>query len=137
MDTELLKTLFPAFGAILALVGGVFTYVNGRPREAEGEEDSAVRQTLDWISFALAAGGFVAAVLVRSYVFAVLFFTANFVLQCYMFLRNPSPLRRLDALTLGLLSATFAATLALAAIVPIVDQIVTAQTSSAVLVKQK
>lgn len=137
MDTELLRTLFPLFGGILAVVGGVFTYVNGRLREAESEEDTAaaIRTTLDWISFALAAGGFLAAVLARSYVFAVLFFTANFVLQSYMFLRSRAPLRRADVLTLGLLSATFVGTLAMAAILPIVDRIVTVQTSTAEVLK--
>ena len=38
MDTELLKSIGPLLGGLMALVGGVFTFVNGRLRDADSPE---------------------------------------------------------------------------------------------------
>ena len=129
MDSEVLKSFFPVLGGILALAGGVFTFVSGRLRDADGADARAVviRRTWEWLASGLSVAALLVAIATNLYAVSAMLFTAAFVIQAYMFLDNPSPPRRIDVLTFGLLCATFVTTLSMAATFPLLQRIVDLQ----------
>jgi len=129
MDTDSLKALFPILGGILALAGGVFTFVSGRLRDAEGADAKAVvaRRTLEWLSSGLSYFALLVAILTKLYIVVVVLFVIVFVLQAYMFVQNPSPPRRVDVLTFGMLCATFVTSIALVAMLYLFERVIYVQ----------
>lgn len=129
MDTEALKSFFPVLGGVLALAGGVFTFVSGRLRDADGADARAVvvRRTWEWLASGLSVGAMFVAIATNLYAVSATLFTVAFVIQAYMFLDNPSPPRRIDVLTFGLLCATFVTTLLMAATFPLLQRIIDLQ----------
>ena len=109
MDTDTLKALFPLLGGALALAGGVFTFVSGRLKEAEGRDakDRVVGLTLTWISLALNAFGLLAAVVLAGYAVSVILFCCAFFVQVVIFLRKSEPVRRIDVVVFSFMCSFF------------------------------
>lgn len=129
MDNEMLRSIFPVLGGILALAGGVFTFVSGRLRDADGTDakSAVIRRTWEWLASALSVAGFLTIVLSKLYVLGMLLFAAAFILQVYMFLQNSSPLRRVDVVTFGLLCATFVSMLMMAITFSLFERVINIQ----------
>jgi hypothetical protein len=109
MDTDTLKALFPLLGGALALAGGVFTFVSGRLKEAEGPDakDRVVGLTLTWISLALNAFALLAAVVLGGYAVSVILFCCAFFVQVVIFLRKSEPVRRIDVVVFSFMCSFF------------------------------
>ena len=129
MDAESLKSYFPILGGILALAGGVFTFVSGRLRDADGVDAKAVvtRRTLEWLSSGLSAAALLVGILSKLYVVSVVLFGAAFGIHAYMFVQNPSTPRRAEVLLIGMLCATFALLIAMAVTFPLLERMIDVQ----------
>ena len=105
------------------------SFVSGRLRDADGTDAKAVviRRTWEWLASGLSVAALLVIVVTSLYVVAVALFVAAFVIQAYMFLDNPSPPRRIDVLTFGLLCATFVTTLSMAATFSLFERLISLQ----------
>jgi hypothetical protein len=110
LDTETLKTIFPLLGGALTLVGGLFTFVSGRLKDAKGRDarDRVVTLTLQWLSFAFGLSALLVIFLSPGYAVPVFLFFCQFVTQIVLFLRKSEPMQRIDVVVLSLICSFYA-----------------------------
>jgi hypothetical protein len=96
MESDLLKAFLPAFGGALALLGGVFTFVSGRLRDAEDAEAKArvFAYTWYWTSLAIWFVGIAVSVFAGKHLLAIPCYALSFALQWKLFLDGPEPVSR-------------------------------------------
>jgi predicted membrane-bound mannosyltransferase len=116
MDTELLKAIGPLLGGLLALAGGAFTFVNGRLRDAETQEDKnrLLSAAATWIALAPTLAAVLFMFLGAKFYVAVALFVLSYVLQARIFLLKGSPPTRAEILTFSALSGVTAASVVFA-----------------------
>lgn len=126
MDTDLLKVIGPILGGLLALVGGVFTFVNGRLRDAETPEqkDALLRTTAEWIEVAPSLAGLVALVAGAPFYAAVVLFTLSYLLQARLFLRKRTPVQRIEIATFSALTSVTAASIVFAVAGGLIERLI-------------
>ena len=109
MEADSVQSLFPLIGGALALAGGVFTFVSGRLKDAEGirAKERVIGLTLQWLSVSLNAFGLLAGLFLKGYAISVVFFSLAFLLQVLLFLRKSEPVRRIDVVTFSILCTSF------------------------------
>jgi uncharacterized membrane protein HdeD (DUF308 family) len=90
-------------GGAMALIGGTFTFVNGRLNEATTPERKI--HIVDWIIKILAAIFFLAGGISSFFTFVWIlpFYTAGIILDVILFLRLTRPLNRWDVIMLSVL----------------------------------
>ncbi len=116
MEAEALKSIFPVVGGLLALAGGVFTFVSGRLRDADGSEAKAlvIRRTWSWLAIALSLAAIFVTVAMNLYAASVVLFSASFLVQLHVFLANPAPATRVEVLVIAFLCASLLTSVAMA-----------------------
>ena len=96
VDTELLKSSLPVVGGILALMGGVFTFVSGRLRDAA--DDEAKSRVLDftwlWIAVAMWLVGQALTTFTALRLYAIPLYAASLAIHWWLFVRGPEPASR-------------------------------------------
>lgn len=99
MDADFAKTFFPLVGGVLALAGGVFTFVSGRLRDATGPDAKArvLTITTSWIATALWLIGCVLTAIRGLQIYAPLFYVVSFGLHWKLFLERPRQPSRLES----------------------------------------
>ena len=99
MDTELLKSSLPVVGGILALMGGVFTFVSGRLRDAA--DDDAKSRVLDltwlWVAVALWLVGQALATFTAFRLYAIPLYAVSLAIHWGLFVRGPEPASRKES----------------------------------------
>jgi hypothetical protein len=116
MDTELLKTIGPLLGGLLALAGGAFTFVNGRLRDAATEQDRTqlLSAAATWVALAPTLAAVLLMFLGAKFYVAVALFVLSYVLQARLFLVKAAPASRAEILTFSALSGVTAASVVFA-----------------------
>lgn len=104
MDYESAKAVFPVVGGLLALAGGVFTFVNGRLNEAKTPEGrtTVVDATISGIAIALNVVAFVAVVL-GEFLIPTGLFALGFMLNTINFARRSGPVHRSEIIMFGIM----------------------------------
>lgn len=99
MDLETWKFVLPFGGGVLALVGGFLTFLNGRLKDAEGDEGrTRVWTTTLNIGVLVAFLGAFAVTTIRpiGFLIAAALFLAGYACWCVLFVLNPQPAQRRD-----------------------------------------
>src|SRR4051794_27534654 len=96
MDTDLLKAALPVIGGTLALLGGVFTFVSGRLRDAPDETAKSEVMTLTWLWVASASWfiGIALATFVKLPLVSVPFYCATLTIHVKLFASGPESVSR-------------------------------------------
>ena len=110
MDTDLLKASMPVVGGTLALLGGVFTFVSGRLRDAPDETAKSEVIALTWL---YAAGAFwfigiALATFAKLPLFSIPFYCACLIIHLKLFVSVPEPASRKAIAMFALLCAVTA-----------------------------
>lgn len=110
MDADLTKTIFPIIGGVLALAGGVFTFVSGRLRDAEGSnaKNRVLQVTTNWIAFVLWLIGCGLTSFSGLQLYAIPFYLIAFALYWKLFLDGPSRSSRWETSLFAVFCATTA-----------------------------
>ena len=110
MDTDLLKSVLPVIGGALALLGGVFTFVSGRLRDAPDEVSKLRVMTRTWANVAVVFWlvGISLVAFANRPLFGIPFFAATLAIQTKQFLSGPKLVFR-DAIALFVFNCVLAA----------------------------
>jgi hypothetical protein len=129
MDAEALKSVFPVLGGALALAGGVFTFVSGRLRDADGAEGqtAVIRRTWSWLAIGLSTAALIATLAMNLYVVSVVLFSASFIVQMHLYLTNPAPPHRAEVLVVALMCASLLTSLAMAGTFSLFERVIDLQ----------
>ncbi|HEY8358862.1 MAG TPA: hypothetical protein VIL30_15500 [Ramlibacter sp.] len=129
MDLEGLKSVFPLLGGMLALAGGVFSFVSGRLKDADGAEAKAavIRRTWGWVALGLAVAALIATVVLDWSGASMVLFSLSVVVQLWMYLARPGPLHRVEVLLVSVLVASLVTSIAMAVTFSLFERLVKIQ----------
>jgi hypothetical protein len=137
MDSELLKTVLPVVGGALALLGGVFTFVSGRLRDAPSEDAKArvLGGTWVWAAIILWLVGIGIGTFSQLRMLAIPFYFAAFAIQWRLFVDGPEPASRRAVATFAASCAVVAFAVLFSVFTQLIDQLVELQGTQVELLK--
>ena len=124
MDYENIKPLLPFLGGVLALAGGVFTFINGRLNEAKTEENRTF--VIDILIFVFVCVTNLCAVLALVFIkplLSVPFYVLVLVAETVSYIRRGNLLTRWSIISYCLLSCIICSTITLIVAGSWIDQL--------------
>jgi MFS family permease len=129
MDAEFTKSVLPVVGGALALAGGIFTFVSGRLRDAEGRDakDRIMQLCFLWIACVLWIAGSALCAVSGAQIYAVPLYVISFALHWKLFSEGPNPPSRNAVANFALLAAMTAFSIVFAMMISLIDPILRIQ----------
>ena len=129
MDADILKAALPVFGGALALLGGVFTFVSGRLRDAPDDDakSSVWALTALWTAAALWFIGIALAMFVDLPLHSIPLFCLSLAIHWKLFVSGPEPASRKAIAMFALLCAVTAFATLFATFAYVTDRILSIQ----------